>query len=472
MSLRVGVALLSAVLIAAIAGTVVIVRGSRDVANQAEIAHDRADTPEPQSAKPAEPLRYEAEYPTMHYATAPRSDAIARLEARLKGGEVKLEAGPRGYLDSLLAALGVDASSQTLVFSQTSLQSRRINPRTPRAIYFNDDVYVAWVQNGPLELGSLDPNLGPVFYLLEQPAAGSAAAPAPKLERELTRCLSCHDSYSLSGGGVPRFIVGSGYTGPSGDLVSHEGWILVGDDTPLENRWGGWYVTGHSGDMVHLGNVLIRDRHDFDRLDELRRGNVDTLDALFDTKPYLTNKSDIVALLILEHQVNAHNAITRANFDVRTAIDKERGAAKANDGYELRPDELSAATRKTIEDAVEPLVDTLLFADEAPLTAPVSGEPRFVAQFMSRALKDSRGRSLRDLDMRTRMFRYPLSYVVYSPAFDALPRAAREAVYRRVAAILRGTLKDNSVARLAPDERVAILEILATTKPEVAALRD
>jgi hypothetical protein len=421
------------------------------------------------------PLRYDVEDPTMHYATAQRSDAIVKLEALLASGAVKLTPGAHGYLEPVLAALRIDASSQTLVFSQTSLQSRRINPRTPRAIYFNDDAYVAWVQNGPLEIGSLDPNLGAVFYLLEQPAVSSgaaAAAPAPKFEREVGRCLSCHDSYSLSGGGVPRFIVGSGYTGSSGNLVSHEGWILVTDETPLKNRWGGWYVTGRSGTQEHLGNVVIRDLKDFDRLDELRAGNLDTLDALFDTKPYLSNESDIVALMILEHQVNAQNAITRVNFDARTAIDKERGAAKAKDGYELRADQLSAATRKAIEDAVEPLVQTLLFAGETPLTAPVSGEPRFVTQFMSRAVKDSRGRSLRDLDMKTRMFRYPLSYVVYSPAFDALPRAAREAVYRRVAALLRGAPNDDAVARLTPDERAAILEILAATKPELAALRD
>jgi len=437
------------------------------VAQQHLTASRDADTPVGGGVRAEPPLRYDDEYPTMHYATAPRGDAIAKLEARLARGELKLEAGPHGYLDSLLAVLGIDASSQTLVFSQTSLQSTRINPRTPRAIYFNDDVYVAWVQNGPLEIGSLDPNLGPLFYLLEKPAAG--AAPAPKFERELTRCLSCHDSYSLSGGGVPRFIVGSGYTGVAGNLVSHEGWILVADDTPLKNRWGGWYVTGQSGEQVHLGNVLIRDLKDFDRLDELRVGNLDTLDGLFDTKPYLTNKSDIVALMILEHQVNAQNAIARVNFDVRTAIDKERGAAKARDGYELQADELSAATRKTIEDAVEPLVQTLLFADETRLTAPVVGDPHFVAQFMSRAITDSRGRSLRDLDRRSRMFRYPLSYLVYSAAFDALPRAAREAVYRRVAEILRGARNDAVVARLRPDERASILEILAATKPEFAA---
>jgi hypothetical protein len=461
------VVLLSAGLIAAaVAGAMLWLHGGPG---------DRADRGDGYLARGAShddsaPLRYDVEYPTMHYATAPRTDPIAKLEARLQSGDVKLELGPRGYLDPLLAVLGIDASSQTLVFSQTSLQSRRISSRTPRAIYFNDDVYVAWVQNGPLEIASLDPNLGPVFYTLDNgPAPGEKASKRPSFARQVGRCLSCHDSYSLSGGGVPRFIVGSGYTGPAGNLVSHEGWILVDDSTPLEDRWGGWYVTGKSGDQKHLGNVLIRNQQDFDRLDELRRGNLETLDALFDTKPYLTDKSDIVALMILEHQVNAQNAIARVNFDVRTAIDRERGAGRAKEGYELGAEQLSAETRKGIDDAVEPLVRTLLFAGETRLTAPVSGEPRFVEQFMSRAITDSNGRSLRDLDRRTRLFRYPLSYAVYSAAFDALPRAAREAVYRRVAAALRGPQDDALVARLRPDERTAIVEIFAATKKEFAA---
>jgi hypothetical protein len=419
--------------------------------------------------RPAAELLYDREYPTMHYATAPRADAIARLEARLARGDAKLEAGPRGYLDSLLAALDIDASSQTLVFSQTSLQSRRIRPSTPRAIYFNDDVYVAWVQQGPLEIGAVDPNLGPLFYLLEQPAAGSVAPPRPEFGRQTTRCLSCHDSYSLTGGGVPRFIVGSGYTGTAGELVSHEGWILVTDRTPLKSRWGGWYVTGRHGSQVHLGNMLIRDLKDFERLEELRVGNIDTLDALFDTKPYITNKSDIVALLILEHQVNAQNELARVNYEVRTAIDRERGAAKAGEGYEQVASALSATVRKTIDDAIEPLVETLLFAGETKLTDAISGDPKFVEQFMSRAVRDGKGRSLRDLDLQTRLFRHPLSYVVYSAAFGALPRAAREAVYARITAVLRGQERGEAFAELDPADGAAIIEILAATKPEFAA---
>ena len=116
-------------------------------------------------------LRYETEYPTIPYLTGQRTDRVAALIGRLERGDAKLDYHrERGYLDSLLAALEIDPASQTLVYSQTSLQSRLIGPRTPRAIYFNDDVYVGYVKGAPLEIASLDPNLGPVFYLLEQNA--------------------------------------------------------------------------------------------------------------------------------------------------------------------------------------------------------------------------------------------------------------------------------------------------------------
>jgi hypothetical protein len=262
-------------------------------------------------------LRYETEYPTIPYLTGKRADRVAALIDRIERGEAKLtHDGQRGYLESLLAELEIDAASQTLVFSQTSLQGRLIGPKTPRAIYFNDDVYVAFVQGAPIEIASLDPVLGPVFYLLEQNAA------QPKFSAELGRCLSCHDSYSLTGGGVPRFIVGSGYTGTTGMLVSHEGWILVSDRTPLKSRFGGWYVTGRHGGQVHLGNMIIKTLYDFDKLEELRAGNRDTLEGLFDTSPYLTSKSDIVALLVLQHQTEVQNLITRVHYDARIAAEK------------------------------------------------------------------------------------------------------------------------------------------------------
>jgi hypothetical protein len=388
--------------------------------------------------------RYETEYPTIPYTTGERTDPVAGLIDRIERREVELEwDSERGYLESLLAALEIDVSSQTLVYSQTSLQSRLINPRKPRAIYFNDDVYVAYVQDGPIEIAALDPSLGPVFYLLEQnPAAAPAFVP------ELGRCLSCHDSYSLTGGGVPRFIVGSGYTGTAGQLVSHEGWILISDRTPLKSRWGGWYVTGRHGSQVHLGNIVIESLDDFDRLEQLRVGNVDTLEALVDVEPYLTNTSDIVALLVLQHQTDVQNIITRLSWDARSAPER-------------REDPLEAT--------VERLLRTMLFVGAVPYTEPISGRADFVQQFASRAERDAQGRSLRDFDLGRRLFRYPLSYVVYSPAFDALPSDAKGLFYRRLRDILAGADTSGDFAALSAADRTAVLEILHDTKPDFAA---
>lgn len=389
-------------------------------------------------------LRYDTEYPTIPYATGRRTDAVAALIERLERGEAALDYHPvRGYLDSLLAELDIDPSSQMLVFSQTSLQSRLINPRTPRAIYFNDDVYVAFVQQAPIEIASLDPSFGPVFYLLEQ-----NASEAPKFGAELGRCLSCHDSYSLTGGGVPRFIVGSGYTGTTGMLVSHEGWILVSDRTPLKSRWGGWYVTGQHGEQVHLGNMIIKTLYDFDRLEELRRGNLDTLDGLFDVRPYLTSSSDIVALLVFQHQADVQNLITRLRYDALTPADNRA--------------ELVAET-------TERLLRAMLFVDAVEYTAPISGEPKFAEQFARRAVRDPAGRSLRDFDLSRRLFRYPFSYVVYSKAFDALPAEAQRSFYRRLDEVLRGVDASEDFAHLTAADRGAIREILLATKPEFAA---
>ena len=389
-------------------------------------------------------LRYDTEYPTIPYSTGRRTDAVAALIDRLERGEAKLDYDPvRGYLDSLLAELDIDPSSQMLVFSQTSLQSKLIEPRTPRAIYFNDDVYVAFVQHAPIEIASLDPTFGPVFYLLEQDGGR-----APTFGAELNRCLSCHDSYSLTGGGVPRFIVGSGYTGTTGMLVSHEGWILITDRTPLKSRWGGWYVTGQHGAQVHLGNMIIKTLYDFDRLEELRKGNLETVDGLFDVRPYLTNKSDIVALLVFQHQADVQNLITRLRYDA------------------LTPAEDQAAL---VAETTDRLLRTMLFVDAVEYTAPISGEPAFAEQFAARAVRDGAGRSLRDFDLTRRLFRYPLSYVIYSNAFDALPADVQRSFYQRLDDVLSGRDASEDFAHLSTADRAAVREILLATKPQFAA---
>jgi hypothetical protein len=396
------------------------------------------------------PLRYDTEYPTIRYSRTAPTGVIAALEARLDEGELTLAFdGGRGYLDSLLAALEIGVESQVLVFSKTSLQVEGISAAHPRAIYFNDDSYVAWVPAGEnLEIATLDADLGPVFYTLAQEAAA-----APTFERKLGECLRCHDSYSLTGGGVPRFITGSGYTDVNGNIVAHEGWILTSDQTPLRSRWGGWYVSGQHGAQVHLGNIAVRNVAELQRLEDLRKGNLDDLDSVLDTSAYPSNRSDIVALLVLEHQVRAQNAITRASWDARTALAADATSASG------------AAIETSIATIAEPLVEALFLVGEAELTDEISGTSGFAEAFVERGPRDSQGRSLRELDLKTRLFKYPLSYVIYSRAFEALPAVIKNRVYGRIDEILSGADTSPRYARLSAANRTAILEILIATKP-------
>lgn len=397
------------------------------------------------------PFRYDIDYPFMRYSAASRSDRIADVERRIAAGEFRLDPKPpRGRLDALLGALDIDPASQVLVFSATSLQAGSIRARTPRAIYFNDDVYVAWVQGGgPIEIASMDPRLGPVFYTLEH--RGSAA-----FERQTHKCLRCHDSYSLAGGGVPRFLVGSGYVGTRGNLVTHEGWILTTQRTPLRHRWGGWYVTGRHGDAVHLGNIVVRNVADLTDLERLRIGNVDTLEGLVDTAPYAAPGSDIVALLVMQHQIDVQNRIAAATYAISAAL-HAAGASAAD---------------AAVADSIEPLVEAMLFVGEAPLPAPVSGSLDFRTGFERRGPFDAAGRSLRQLDLERRLMRHPLSYLVYSEAFDGLPQIGKQAVYRRFVDVLTGRDRDEKFAHLTDADRGTVLEILAATKPDFAAALD
>jgi hypothetical protein len=384
-----------------------------------------------------ESSRYDIDYPSVAYGARPRQNDIARLQESLDRGGVTLTFRPgRGYLDSLLAALRIDPSSQVLVFSKTSLQFHGISRDTPRAIYFNDDTYVAWVQHTDLlEIATMDNERGAVFYTLPN-RAGVAA----KMQREMSRCLNCHDTFSLSGGGIPRFL----FLSADGQRMS----VDTTDRTPIRNRWGGWYVTGNLSEQDHLGI-----------------SHPAGLDELFATGPYLTETSDVAALLVLEHQLYIKNLLTRLSFKSRAFL--AAGPASHDRGLSLK--DASPATRARIEAMLEELVRAMLFVDAAALDVPVRGTSGFDRAFEARGPFDRRGRTLRELDLNTRVFKHRLSYVVYSEAFDALPEELRAFIFRRLMTILSGADSSPGFAHLAPDERAAILEILTDTKPDFAA---
>ncbi|HUK01572.1 MAG TPA: hypothetical protein VLW26_04780 [Steroidobacteraceae bacterium] len=408
------------------------------------------------------PLRYDFDYPTIGYAGRASHNQIARLQARIDRGEVKLQfRGERGYLDSLLAALHIDPSSQILVYSKTSLQIDHITAATPRAIYFNDDSYVAWVQDSNLlEMSVMDSELGAVFYTL----VNKADSPV-NVHRETSRCLACHDTFSMTGGGVPRFLISSTLVDTTGVALRNETSHETDDTTPLERRWGGWYVTGVPDHQMHLGNVRFERGATLPARNDYQRGTMRSIDALFDTRPYLTDKSDVVALLVLEHQLYIKNLITRLNFKSRSFLARDAAAAAPRT---VSFDTASAGTQTAVHRMVEQLVRAMLFADAASYRAPLAGTSGFDHWFMSQGRRDSQGRSLRDFDLRTRLFKYPLSYVIYSEAFDALPAPIKQKIYARLREILSASQADPAVPKLTAAQRRAILEILTATKPDFA----
>jgi len=387
------------------------------------------------------------------YQLPPKDDPIALLQARLDQGEVKLEWDDHfGYLKSLLKTLGIPASSQSLVFSKTSFQLSRISPEMPRALYFNDDVYVGWVQGGEvMEVSSADPVRGGMFYTMEQKPSAK-----PRFARR-DECLQCHASPKTTG--VPGHLVRSVYATDDGYPLMTVGSFVTDDRSPFSERWGGWYVTGQHGRQRHMGNVFVADRNLPDKLDTDAGANVADLSSRLDVTPYLTPHSDIVGLMVLAHQTKLHNLIARVQYEARAALATQ---AEMNKILGKPMAELSESTARRLDRAAEILARYMVFADEVKLTDPVVGSSSFVKDFEALGPRDKKGRSLREFDLKTRMFRYPCSYLIYTPAFDALPAEIQSRVYRKMAKLMNA------------DDRRAVFEILAATKkgaPSLASLQ-
>jgi hypothetical protein len=270
--------------------------------------------------------------------------------------------------------------------------------------------------------------------------------------------LICHGSSQTKE--VPGHVVRSVFADASGLPILSSGTYRIDQTSPLEKRWGGWYVTGTHGNQKHLGNFIATGRMDRDEVDNAAGLNVTCLNGRFDTSKYLAPHSDIVALMVLEHQTDAHNYISRANFLTRQAMHYQQSL---NRELHEPADKVWDSTKSRIKSAGEPLVEYLLFSGEAELTAPIRGTSGFVEEFAQRGPRDRQGRSLRDFDLETRLFKYPCSYLVYSPSFAALPHEVKEYVLRRMNEVLTGTDQSDKFKHLSAADREAILEILGDT---------
>jgi hypothetical protein len=382
--------------------------------------------------------------PAVAYAAQQPHDAIAQLNENLAAGSTTLayEHGS-GYLRSVLSALDVPIESQLAVFSKTSVQARIISPVNPRTLFFNDRVVVGWPRGGFIEAAAVDPQLGVVFYNLNQQASAS-----PRFERG-NGCLTCHVSAEATLG-VPGMLLRSEAARADGLPMRQLGNEVVDHSLPLSKRWGGWYVTGRGVTVASRGNLMMRDETDEELLTTPKPIAAETLHGKFDLAGYLSPYSDIVALMVFDHQLHMMNLFARMSWETRAA--------------EAKPD------AKTLIDAVaHEVVDYMLFVDEAPLPARVEGNSGFAERFSGRGPKDSQDRSLYQLDLTTRLLRYPCSYMIYSDAFEGLPASARDAVYRRLYVVLSGAEQTSRYSRLSRPDRRAIIDILRETKRGVPA---
>jgi hypothetical protein len=358
-------------------------------------------------------------HPAIHYF-GPANDPVAKLNARLEDGSAKLAYADRaGYLKAVLDALAIPVESQVLVQSKTSLQAELISPSNPRSIFFNDSVAVAWMYGGFLEIASNDPQRGVVFYTMHQDRTRE-----PRFVRN-DQCLRCHQSDTSQG--MPGMIVRSILPGPTGDPMLIYGGGFPDHRMPIEQRWGGYYVTGSPAGVRHMGNAQVTNR---DKPEIVNSVPVTSLQGKFPVDRYLSPYSDAAALMVFDHQMYGIGLITRLYWEAK-------------------------AGTTAVDDGAKEVAEYLLFVKEAPLKAKMGGAAGFAAKFSAQGPHDSKGRSLRQLNLQTRMFEYPCSYLIYSDAFNALPDAARTAVYKQMWQILSAK------------QPTAVIEILRETKPEV-----
>jgi hypothetical protein len=328
------------------------------------------------------------QYPAIDYRGGALNDVVTAMQRELSAGSAPLAFdGPQGYLRALLARLNVPVESQVLLFSKTGIQHPFTTPENPRALYFNDRVIVGFIPGAPLiELASHDPRQGVIFQTLKQDGT------KPEFTRS-DRCISCHLSVnSLS---VPGILVRSMSTAADGRPMPQDGSFVIDHRSRLDQRWAGWYVSGAAATVQHLGRTIGPD---------------------LDLSAYPLPTSDIAALLVFDHQGYAINLLTRLGWETRYA------AAEGQLDF----------TKGDLGDILKEAIDYFLFVGETPLASPLQAASPFAKSFSTTGPRDKKGRSLRELDLHTRLFKYRCSYMIYSPAFDALPPEAKSAMLKRM----------------------------------------
>lgn len=398
------------------------------------------------------------EDPPINYSKATAVDAASRLNEtfRLKADEIRSWPARR-RLRWLLEQLDIPVESQLLVFSKTSIQRKIISPENPRVLFFSDEAYVGWVPGGAMEMAVFDPTLGPTFYILDAQESG----PAPLLARS-GECLLCHKRHEHTPGLRTRSV----FPDANGEPLSGSGSANIEPSTPLADRWGGWYVTGVEGTLRHRGNVTGKTTEEFDIPGAKISPALSTLKDFFDTHRYPLQTSDIVPMLMHDHQVHVHNVLATANQDARLALYRWP-AMRAILGLPANTPP-SGSCLVVFNSQAEKVLDALLCRDEAPFPAEgIKGNGIFEPAYARTRKPDSKNRSLRDLDLATRLFQFRCSPLIYSHSFATLPKELRDIILLKLAAGLQAAEPPASFKHLPKEERQAIFEIISATLPNL-----
>lgn len=395
------------------------------------------------------------------YSAAKPQDAVSALEAKLASGALRLEGNERQVVRGLLSALGIPETSQMLVFSKTSFQKDRINPAHPRALYFSDEVYVGWCPGGLVEIAAMDPVLGPIFYSFDPHAVREGF----RFQRDAD-CMRCHGGTFIRE--IPGLLARSVFTDSAGQPLLALGSELVDASTPIEKRWGGWYVTAIRAGPRHRGNLILSTEHEPGPQEMETAANLKSLEKLVDPTPYLVSSSDVTALLIFEHQVSVQNALTKANQECLRMIAYQKTLQR-----ELKEAVTEEPTYDSVQhvfaSASQQLLDALLCKGEAALPSHgIEGVGGFAKAFVSKSQTES-GPSLKELDLHQHLFKYRCSYLIQSTAFDRLQPALRRRVLQRLWRVLTDSSPEPRYAYLEPGERQTICAILSSTLRQLPA---
>lgn len=392
-----------------------------------------------------EPRVIDFKAPPHNYLERKPEDRFAHLMEKARQGEVRIDtSSDKAFLASLLTALDIPVSSQIMVFSASSLQSEIINPRNPRALYFNEDTYVGWVPGGLVEIIAADPQLGPMFYVFNRLRLGG---PVPDVQRS-TKCMNCHAGNATRR--VPGLIAESLLVSRAGSSLETYRHDVQGHQIPLELRFGGWHLTGEHHLTTHKANVMGVPQNGKNEIVPVEPGQYSNLSL------HLLPTSDILPHLIHEHQLGFENRLVYAIYTMRQIKSENRSLP-------------SAAAKAEIEERAQELARYITFADEAKFPAKgITGDATYAADFLRDRRATRAGLSLKDLDMRTRIFKYRCSYMLYTDTWKQAPRELKERVYYHLALYLRDQ-PDAAHGHLPPAERLAIRAILKETMNDLPA---